>query len=372
MKKNVVFYLLIILGLCFAACGKKQGNETSDSLVTSGEGEDVSAVATKGTMPTNEPTSTAVEELPMGVQKKAINDVIQGDEWNLGNSQGNLLALGYICESSGILYYRDYNQSNFLCTVNLNEGEKFVLARDIPRAIQVMEDFVYYIDDDKESANYNCIKRIKREDGKIEIIGREQVGSMIVTKDCIYYTGRDYIAKMNIDGTNIEKIVEKKGAGDYGWFCIYGDSIITGGVLYGTKLLGVNLDNGDENLLYQGYMFPQIEEDMLYCSNEKGKITAVSISTGESKTWQNAYGNRSVCSKGLLYYTNGSQLCLIDTKTDEVRVLYPIEKNVESSSIELYGLANNCLFFTEREKREDARPLFKYINLKTMEISVVP
>lgn len=374
MKKIKVLCLIIVLGLCLAACGENQDAKNVTSPVSEQEGMSPMTTLLPESTPEAKPTVSPTKQPSGAKQSKPINEVIRGTAWELGNSQGNLLAQGYVCESDGKIYYQDFNHEKYLCIMNLDGTEKKVLAKDIPRAIQVVDEYVYYIDNDKNSDTYNRIKRVKNDGGAAELLGEDLVGSMLVTKEGIYFTGGDYIAKMGTDGSYTDMILDKKGSGDFGWFGIYGDCIITGGVLNGTQILGVKLDSGEEVLLYQGYTFPQIEGDILYCSNENGEMTATSITTDEQKKWEKTYGNRSVCHDESLYFTNGSQLCAINTESDSVRVLYPVEEKEEAVPIELYGVVHNYLFFTEVEEQgaEGTVVVFKYMDLETMEVVVVP
>jgi len=374
MKIIKVLYLVIVLGLCLAACREKQVaknlfpqelEQEGMSLTTTGMPESTSEI---------KPNTSPIKQLPDEKQSKLINEVICGTAWEWGNSQGNLLAQGFICESEGKIYYQDFNHDKNLCMMNVDGTGKEVLAKVIPRSIQVVGEYVYYIDNDKNSDTYNRIMRVPKVGGRMEVLGEERVGTMLVAKEEIYFTGGDYIAKMGIDGSDTQVILNEKGSGDFGWFGIYGDCIITGGVLNGTKILGVKLDGSEETLLYQGYTFPQIEGDRLYCSNERGEMTAISITTGEQKSWEKTYGNRSVCHGESLYFTNGSQLCAIDMGSDSVSVIYPIEEKEDATPIELYGVVCDYLFFTEAERQEtgESRVIFKYIDLETMDVVVVP
>lgn len=377
MRKGKVLFLMMLLGLSLAACGKDQGAEKSTPPGIEGEDNVSPQVSDAGEekKPTAEPTKAPAKATATVIKTTAINEAVQGTSWELGNSQGNLLAQGYVCEHEDKVYYQDFNHDKYLCVMNPDGTDKRVVTEEIPRAIQVVGEYIYYIVDDTESAYYNRIKRVKKEGGEAESLGNERAGSMLVTKEGIFFTGGDGIMRMEADGSKEKTLAAGDGTKDYGWLCIYGDSIITGGVLGEISLRAVKLDGSEEVTLYSGYMYPQVDGDKLYCAGEKGELTEISITTGEQRAWNTLYVNRSVCYDGMLYYTNGRQLGVMDTGKGEEMVLYPKDNGNELTTLELYGVAANRLFFAETEKEDtekNGREVFKYINLETREVTTVP
>jgi len=377
MRKGRLLLCATVCLVCLVACGKDQGaqmltppgieveNKVSPQVSNGGEEK-------KSTV---KPTKAPAKATAIMVKTKAINEAVQGTSWDLGNSQGNLLAQGYVCEHEGKVYYQDFNHEKYLCVMNPDGTDKRVITEEVPRAIQVVGDYIYYIVDDAESSYYNRIKRVKKEGGEAELLGNERAGSMLVTKEGIFFTGGDGIMWMEADGSKEETLVVSDGTRDYGWLCIYGDSIISGGVLGEKSLRAVKLDGGDEVTLYDGFMYPQIDGDKLYCAGKQGKLTEISVTTGEQRTWNSVYVNRSVCYDEKLYYTNGRQLGLVDTVEGKERIMYPKDNGNELATLELYGVAANRLFFTEKEKEDTEKfgcQVFKCINLETGEVTVVP
>lgn len=378
MRKAKLLLLVTVLGVGLAACGKGQGEETVTPPAVEQETKtvspDISKVGEEGE-PEADPTKAPAKVTAASVKTKSINEVVQGTSWELGNSQGNLLAQGYVCEHEGKVYYQDFNHEKYLCVMNPDGTEKRVITEEIPRAIQVVGEYVYYIVNDTESTFYNRMKRVKKDGGEAELLGEEKAGSMLVTKEGIFYIGGDGIMRMDADGTNAETIVAGDGTRDYGWLCIYGDSIITGGVVGEKSLRAVKLDGGEEVTLYSGYLFPQVDGDKLYCAGKKGALTEISITTGEQEAWNSVYASRSVCYNGELYFTNGRQLALMDTVEGKENILYPKDNGNKLKTVELYGVAGNRLYFTETETEDTEKfgsQVFKCINLETEEITLVP
>lgn len=374
MRREKLILAGVVLGICFAGCGK--GQKTNTELTPSiTQTEKVPSLSgEKESTPTSTPAISPTKQPSEEKQSKKLQEVIQGTAWELGNSQGNLLAQGFICEDEGKIYYQDLNKDKCLCVMNPDGTEKKVITKDTPRAIQVFGEYIYYIDSNPESATYNRIKRIKKDGSGGEILSEERAGNMLVTKDGIFYTGENCIGRMMEDGSNVQTVVAGDGRKDYGWLCIYGDSLITGGVVGGVSIRSVKIDTGEENLLYNGYFFPHVEGDMLYCSTQKGNMTAISITTGEQKVWENTYGNRSVIYDTKLYYTNGRELLSVTGEKSDV--LYGVSDENKQGGIELYGVAAGCLFFTETESTDttgkECSTVFKFINPVTMEVTKVP
>ncbi len=377
MRKGRLLLCATVCLVCLMACGKDQGAEKLTPSEIEREDNVSPQVSDVGEekKPTAESTKAPAKATAAAIKTTAINEVVQGTSWELGNSQGNLLAQGYVCEHEGKVYYQDFNHDKYLCVMNPGGTDKRVVTEEIPRAIQVVGEYVYYIVDDAESAYYNRIKRMKKEGGEAELLGNERAGSMLVTKEGIFFTGGDGLMRMEADGSKEETLAASDGTRDYGWLCIYGDSIITGGVLGEISLRAVKLDGGEEVTLYDGFMYPQVDGDKLYCAGKKGYLTEISITTGEQRAWNALYVNRSVCYDGMLYYTNGRQLGVVDTVEGKERIMYPKDNGNELTTLELYGVAANRLFFTETEKEDNEKlgcQVFKCINLETGEVTVVP
>lgn len=374
MRKNKWILIGIVCCMCLAGCAKKDDTSLKEKpIITQGQTKPLLS-GEKEEMPTSVPTNGSTKPMTEEKESKKVQEVIQGEAWELGNSQGNLLAQGFVCENQGKIYYKDLNGDEYLCVMNSDGTGKKVIAKDIPGAIQVWGEYIYYIDSNPESVTYHRIKRIKKDGSGGELLGEERAGNMLVTQEGIFYTGENCIGRMQEDGSNVQTVVAGDGKKDYGWLCIYGDSLITGGVLGGINIRSIKIDTGEEHLLFNGYSFPHVEGDKLYCSTQKGDMTEISLITGEQKIWENSYGHRSVICDTKLYYTNGRELLWINGEISEI--LCGVSEEIKQGAIELYGSAAGCLFFTETEAVDttgkEYRNVFKFINPVTMEVNVVP
>lgn len=367
-KKIVYVFGIICMGM-LTACGKP--NE-EDGIVTPGitngaelSGDSIEQDISKVLDVTKAPTNAGKKE-----EVASVVDIVKGEAWELGNLQGNLLNEGWVCESEETLYYRDYNHDNFLCKMNLDGSGKQVLAEEVPRAIQVIGEWVYFIDDDKEGQLYKRIKRVSKEGGEVTVIGEEKVGYCIVTEDGIFYSTKD-IKRMNLDGSGRECVYEYAGDGEYAWLSVFGDCIFTGDVLSGKKIYAIKMDGSGQYLLEKGGLFPTVNGDFLWFSGENGEVTKLSLVTGEKKEWNGTYGMRSVQYNDTVYYHSSGAIYAIEEGEKTVEELYP--KDPEGKHfIELFWVAADKIYFCDYLNEEDTTVTFQYLDLMTGEVGIVP
>lgn len=369
MKRKKLMYVfgIICIGMLMA-CGKQSEKEGKVTPGITNEAElsveNAKQDVTKAPDVTEAPTSAGNKEVA------SVVDVVKGETWELGNSQGNLLNEGWVCESEGMLYYRDYNHDNFLCKMNLDGSGKQVLAEEVPRAIQVMGEWVYFIDDEKEGQLYSRIKRVSKEGGEVTVIGEEKVGYCIVTEDGIFYSTKD-IKRMNLDGSGSSIIDKYTGVGEYAWLSIFGDCLFTEDVLSGKQLYAIKLDGSGRHLLEEGGLFPTVNGDSLWFSGNSGEVTELSLVTGEKKTWNGTYGMRSVQYKDTVYYHSSDALYAIEEGDKIVEELYP--KDSEGKHfIELFWVAADKIYFCDYLNEADTTVTFQYLDLITGELGIVP
>lgn len=369
MKKNGLYILLIYILICMTGCGTKtsEANENNKNL-SSGESQ-VSVLNPKPTEKENEKTESSVTPKPtQGVPK--VTQIVDGKPTVLGNSQANLLALGYVCEYDGKLIYRDVNHENYLCMSNVDGTDKVILSEDFPRAIQVVDGYVYYIEDDNCKDTYNRIKRIALNGTEAEYLGEEKAGTMFVTEEGVYFNSQEWIGLMDFEGCMVRKIGEHTG-NDFGWLCIYGDCIFASGIANGMRLDALKLDGSQVTQMLDGCLFPHIFDDVLYYVPGQGGICALSLVTGEEKNWKNISVDRSAVWNQSLVFCNATKIGKINLDTNLVNYIYPAEEGVDQIMFESYGIALDHLFF--KEKRIDSGEVtFRCIDLITGVVSDVP
>ena len=364
-KKRFIYVLGVMCLVCLAACAKtpaeQPGVTQAPESGTDGNGnsseEKTVGVTTK--TPTKEVTAPAYFD---------VTEVVKGEAWELGNFQGNLLNDGWVCESEGKLYYRDYNHNNFLCRMNADGTGKQVLAEEIPAEIQVVGDWVYFVDDDEGGKEYGRIKRVDKEGGKVTLVGEDKVGYYLVTGEGIFYNSED-IKRMNLDGSECTVIQEYTGKGEYAWLSIFGDCLFTADVLSGKQLHAVKLDGSGQYLLTEGILYPTVEGDNLWFSGKKGEVTKLSLKTGEEKKWNETYAFRIIPYKDVIYYHNLGGVYALKEEDNEPEKLYPSDPDGEHF-IELFWVAADKVFFCDY--LEEGNKTFQYLDLITGELGIVP
>lgn len=368
-RKRIVYVFGIICIGMLTACGKHSGKEdTVTPGITNGaemSEESPKQDTTKAPDVTKASISVGKKEEPVSVV-----DVVKGEAWDLGNLQGNLLNEGWVCESEGKLYYRDFNHDNFLCKMNPDGSEKQVLADEIPRAIQVVGNWVYYIDDEKDGKLRGRIKRVSKDGGEVTVIGEDKAGYILVTEEGIFYSSRD-IMKMNLDGSGRTVVQEYTGKADYAWLSIFGDCVFTEDVLSGKQLYAVKLDGSGQYLLGEGVMYPTVSGTSLWFSGKKGEFTELSLVTGEKTVWDGTYVMRSVQYKNAVYYHNSYAIYAIKEGDKAVEKLYPNDPEGKHF-IDLFWVAADKIYFCDYLTEKDATLTFQYMDLETGELGIVP
>lgn len=372
MKVNRIILLLMCISITLCGCNEEkqdQNNTLSEDSPTGIMKEDHNQ--SSNIKPTEEvrvtPAETASPSPAQGQSK--VNEFVNGSPILLGNTQANLLASGYVCEYNGHLIYRDMNHDNALCMSNVDGTGKTVLSEDFARAIQVVDGYVYYIEDDAEKDTYGRIKRVALDGTDVEYIGEEKAGTMFVTEDRIYFSSQNYIGVINPDGTLLYKLGEQTG-NDFGWLCIYGDCLMGSGVANGMKMDALKLDGSGVTRILDFCLFPYVDGDSLYYVSNKGGLSVLSLITGEEKAWNMENVQRSAIWNQWLIYNNSNSIGKIDLETGVDETIYPWEKT-EQVYLESYGIALNRLFFTEKN-RDTGVTLFKSMDLITGEVVDVP
>jgi len=345
------------------------------SCGTSEPGESVIAPSvTNGAEVSENQIEKVVTKAPTEETKKTefanVTEVVVGEVWELGNLQGNLLNEGWVCENDGEIYYRDYNHDNFLCKMNPDGSGKQVLAEEIPRAIQVVGDWVYFIDDDTDGEQWGRIKRVGKNGGEVTVIGEDKAAYMFVSEEEIIYNSRD-IKKMNIDGSGSVIVQKYTGKADYAWLSIYGNCVFTEEMLDGKRLYAVKLDGSGQYLLDEGVLYPTVSGGTLWYSGKGGALTALSLVTGEKKVWSGTYAMRSIRYKDTIYYHKLDGIYAIQGDEKESVKIYPKDSG-EKHFIELFWVAADKIYFCDYITEEDTTTTFQYMDLATGEVGIVP
>ena len=364
MKLKRIGHIFGIMSICMmVACGNPELGETTKATSV-----------TNGVEVSENHTEKTVTKAPTEEAKKAefanVTEVVTGEAWELGNLQGNLLNGGWVCENDGMVYYRDCNHDSFLCKINPDGSGKQILAEEIPRAIQVVGDWVYFIDDEADGAQRGRMKRVSKNDGEVTVIGEDKAGYMLVTEKEIFYTSID-IKKMNLDGSACCVVQEFMGQAEYAWLSIFGDCVFTADVFSGKKMYAVKRDSSGQYLLDEGALYPTVNGDALWYAGKKGALTKLSLTTGEKKVWDGTYAMRSVQYKDKVYYHDLDDIYAIGEADMEPVKLYP-KDSARRHFIELFWVAADRIYFCDYMTDEDITTTFQYMDLTTGEVGIVP
>ncbi|MBQ8800076.1 MAG: DUF5050 domain-containing protein [Lachnospiraceae bacterium] len=378
MKLKKIGYVLGIMCICtLAACEKA---ESGDTLVTPGATKSVMSDVTNEAEMSAEPVEKNVTKAPVATKTPVVKEketeytnvteVVTGEAWELGNLQGNLLNEGWVCENDGMVYYRDCNHDNFLCKMNPDGSGKQILAEEVPRAIQVVGDWVYFIDDEADGAQRGRMKRVSKNGGEVTVIGEDKAGYMLVTEKEIIYTSYD-IKKMNLDGSECCVVQKFTGQLEYAWLSIFGDCVFTADIFSGKKLYAVKKDGSGQYILDEGALYPTVNGDALWYAGKKGALTKLSLTTGEKKVWDGTYAMRSVQYKDKVYYHDLDDIYAIGEANQEPVKLYP-KDSARRHFIELFWVAADRIYFCDYMTDKDITTTFLYMDLTTGEVGIVP
>lgn len=363
-KKSKVYAAGLLCIFCIAACSReteKQGTPTPAPT----QPADLTPASVPTPTPVKKPTGTPV---PTPATAN-LTDLVTGTAWELGNLQGNLFNEGWICESDGELYYRDYNNEGFLCRAKPDGTGKQVLSEDIPRGIQVMGDWVYYSTYD---GTVYRIKRIRKDGGEAELVGEDGASYMLVTEDWIFYNVGAYIAKMRLDGSERTVLCEAKentGGVEYAWLSIYGDCLFSEDVLGGQKLYAVKTDGSGQHLVEQDVIYPVVHEDALYYVKKAGGVQVFSFPAGEGKFMKEMQMSRSVFYKGKLYFNHGKGIFCIGEDGEKKQICSYLPKKFPER--DLFWAACDRIYFLNYADEDAEEVTLQYFELETGKTGIV-
>lgn len=368
--KRKINYVLMVLLLALSACSKNEPDMGTKKLSpTIPVDSDLATTPAPTTKPV--PAETKAPTKPVGEVVTPVTELVTGDKVILGNSQANLIALGYVCEHAGKLYYRDVNHEAGLCSVNRDGTGKQVLTKDKPQAIQVVGEYIYFINENFQ------IKRIKLDGSGEERIGNETAGAILVSGDWIYIGGEANLKRMSADGSVTEVLYpgEEKVGNEFGWINLYGDCVIGGGVGNKGWLRAVKTDGSISGLIAKKMIFPAVTEEFLYGYHDERKgVLFISLKTGEETVWKSGYAGRVNYYEGRLYFTDNRAIYVCENAEEGPKLIYNIKEEPSVVAVEFCGAAADKLFFTEQyEKEKDGKIFgFRYYDLATGEFYDMP
>lgn len=376
MRKDKVkrIYLVIIVSILCAigsSCARKnnkiENEDVVSSEVASKRQQEVNQdkVIKQQTEESNEKQNTEIvqsaeaQELSKKDDKSQQTDankelLFQGtgldySDIELGNTKGNDLNDGLMCESGEWVYYCDYNHEQYLCRKRLDGTEKQVLVEESCRNINVMNGYVFF-----NSQKDYCMKRCNLDGSDLVALNDEGVLHFIVTKEQIYFV-TNYIECMDLDGNNRKIILSEKG--DYGDLCFCNEYI-----LYcdysNPRIYAVNIEDGQRYLVienakacsrYGEYLYYYLHE---VTSADSCPLRRYNLITGEIENV--AMGIRPNIQGDIIYSNGTSKIRYAKVGEWKEEIYYPKQDTQKIEEEELlidrYYIVNHKIYLISKRR----------------------
>ncbi|MBR4026418.1 MAG: DUF5050 domain-containing protein [Lachnospiraceae bacterium] len=146
-------------------------------------------------------------------------DTVFNEDYVNGNTAGNLYNKGMMCESDGIIYFANPNDSNHLYSMNSDGTNLKKITSDTPNYINADDNYIYYVRNNVgEDIDYaffsfhrNALCRISKETGHITILEETPSSHVSLLGNYLYYlqyteNEASTLHKMRIDGEEKEQV----------------------------------------------------------------------------------------------------------------------------------------------------------------------
>lgn len=284
--------------------------------------------------------------------------------------QGNLINEGYLCESEGVIYFRDINHDGFLCKSDYDGSNKKILVEITPREIQVQGDKVYFLNGNLGDDNYGRIMSISRDGGTADYVGMDTASYFIVTGSWIFYLSEMGINKSSLDGTEHKLIKKMEHDSEFAWLNIYGEYLFYVDFLNGQKLYAIKEDGTEELLIDEGVMFPTVNMDELWYRNAQGTMTSLSFKTGKKIIHTQKNVMRSVSYLGNVVFYNDECIFLYNRETEEIKTIY-VSKAKDLHGLEFVWSAKDLLFFTDYLDNDYSKKVLQYYDYESDTVRIM-
>lgn len=310
------FQLMLIVGaMCMAISGcDKVKDHAADA-------ENVNVVL--ATSATEEMTTVGMEQIDVNMSFDG-NSVVSNEETkeNFGNTTGNLLNSGIVCEANDKIYYYNKNDNKKLYVMNADGSGKEAFDK-VQGAMELNYggDYLYY--------QAGGIYRIKLKDKSVETLVENNCRNMVVADEVIYYVHNDNdinrIHRMNLDGSMDQVLTENicnalNVDGSYIYYINNSDS---------GKIYRMKLDGSEDQALCDAKKVQELMVDnsfIYYVSNSSdgNHIYRLSKNGGEATEIVKSTCSNLNMNGGLLYYYNDSNdtLCYSTSDGKDEKVLY--------------------------------------------------
>lgn len=326
---------IAVLAVAFAMTGCNKENETGK--ITD---ENLNIIETTASISLEEETTAGLEVLygQITVEGNSVvgTDVIGSSQY--GNTAGNLINSGIVCESGDKIFYYNKSDNKKLYVMNSDGSGKSAIG-NVQGAMElnVMGDYVYY--------QAGGIYRAKIKDGTVETLIASDCHNMVVTNSAIFYTKMDNevnkIYRMNLDGSGEVALSDNLAS-----------SInVDGGKIYyinGTdsgKIYSMNLD-GSENSEFTGAKNVQellVDSGWVYYvsnSSDGNHVYLMAATGGEAVEIISDSCSNINLNNGFLFYYNASDdtLCYSSADGSSEVVLF-------SGNLNAVNVISNWVYF---------------------------
>lgn len=315
--------VLTVMALAMALSGCKK-----DAKASTVPGEDLKTTQAAEAS-TTEAETAGMEEISGTLNISGTSVVSDGADSvsGVGNTAGNLINSGIVCETGGKIYYYNKSDSKKLYVMNPDGSGKAALG-NVQGAMElnVNGEYVYY--------QAGGIYRVKIKDGSVETLAADNCRNMVVTEEYIYYIKSDgdisKIHRMNLDGSG-ESVLSDNIAGGLN---------VNGGYIYyingsdSGRIYRMNLDGSDDNQFGSMKNIQELLVDSSYVyfvssSSDGNHIYRIAIEGGDASEIVGDSCSNINMNGGYLYYYNASDdtLCYCDGDGSNESILYSGQLN---------------------------------------------
>lgn len=259
-----------------------------------------------------------------GTSVGGSTEMIQTKTIKYGNTAGNLINSGIVCEGSGRIYYYNKSDDKRLYVMN-TDGSGSMALGDIRGAIELNlnGDYIYY--------QAGGIYRASLKSGEAETLISDNCRNMVVTGDTIFYLKADgdaaKIHRMNLDGSGETVLCDDIAGG----LNVNGDKLYYINGSDSGRIYSMNLDGSGNAVFFDSKNVQEIlvEADFVYFVGSDSHIYRIGRSGGDSvQIGEKECSNININSARLFYYnvTDGTLCCARLDGSDEA-VLYSGELN---------------------------------------------
>lgn len=341
MRRQLMTVLMVMtVAGAITGCNKeKAANTTPEKETTKAVETTLTAAET-----TAQAETLGMEEISgtISIEGASVSGGGSSTTAKYGNTAGNLINSGIVCESGGKIYYYNKSDNKKLYVMNEDGSGKNAIG-NVQGAMElnVNGEYIYY--------QAGGIFRVKIKDGTVETLVSDNCRNMVVMDNAVYYIKADgdvsKIHRMNLDGSEERVLCDNIAGGlNVNGNYIYYINGSDAGRIYRMSLDGSENDqfcdmkNVQELLVDSSYVY------MVSSSSDGNHIYRVSKEGGEVEKIVGDSCSNINMNSGYLYYYNASDdtLCYCAGSGNDEKVLY-------SGKLNAINVVKNWVYFFNTE-----------------------